>query len=227
MKRYCNQCKNKNNEGIYQLADFYWICENCNRARKEQYRNWNTILDWYNKQTVDSLDEACNFFNFMQKHRDFASIHKIDTIPGFKGPICHIIEVVWRGLDPLQSPWTRHFYYFVCYNREYLAGYAASRFFERPGKNNFSVNWQSVHSKIIDDALQYHGDGVRIAIVMKNKTVYYVKPQLIREWANDWECEHILPRETEPTCSIPITKLETTDPFFIRRKELQESNKTV
>jgi hypothetical protein len=225
MKRYCNQCKNKDNEGIYQVSDYFWICENCNRARKEQYRNWQTLRDWNNKPTVDNLDEAVNYFNFLQSDREFHSIHKIKTISGDRGPICHVVLIVWKGLDPLGSPWSRNFVYHVCYNREYLAGYAAARFFERPGKNNFSVNWQSVHSKIVDDAMATLEDGVRIVIVMKSKAVHYIAPRKIWEWARDWECEHILPRESEPTDSIPVTKTEDYDPFYVPR--LQESNKTV
>jgi hypothetical protein len=124
-------------------------------------------------------------------------------------------------------PWSRGFVYYVCYNREYLAGYAAARFFERPGKNNFAVNWQSVHSKIVDDAMGAVADGVRIVIIMRSKAIHYLEPKVVWEWARDWECEHILPRESEPTDSIPVTKTESYDPFYVTRQELQESSKTV
>ena len=184
-------------------------------------------MNWENKQTVESLDEAVNYFNFLQADRDFASIHKISTIPGYKGPISHLVEIVWKGLDSFQTPWTRYFYYFVCYNREYLPGHVATHFFERPPKSYTQTYWQSVHSKIIADALAIKGDGVRIVIIMKNKNIHYIDPAIIRKWADEWECEHILPRETEPTCSIPVTKLEQTDPYFTRSKVLQESSKTV
>lgn len=224
MKRYCNQCHKKDAEGIYQLSDYFWICENCNKARKDQYLNWRTLRDWNNKATVDNLDEALNYFTFLQKDRLFSKFEKTFSIAGSKGVICHQTYMVVKDVDPLGLPRTRYYDYFVCYNREYLAGHAAANFFERPSKRYQGEKWQSLHSKVIDFALEERGN-VMIVIVMKDKTVWYVDPAVIRKWANEYECEHQLPREWELTCSIPVSKLERDDPFYVPR--LQESNKTV
>lgn len=222
--RNCNQCKRKDSVAVYQLSDYYWICEDCNQANKAHHRNWQTIQDWDTRESINSLDEALNYFNFLQKGRLFSEFAKTFTISGSKGPICHQTYMVVKDVDPLLLPRTRYYDYFVCYNREYLAGYAAARFFERPSKRYQSEDWQSLHSKVIEKAIQETPGNVRIVIVMRTKKVLYVDPLVIRKWADEWECEHKLQREWELTCSIPVSKLETKDPFFIPRLETKTTN---
>ena len=228
MPRFCNQCKRNNSVGIYQLSDYFWICEECNLQNKATYRNWHTILDWDNKETVDNLDEAVNYFNFLQSKRLFNYFSKIQTIYGDKGAICHETSMQVQDIDPLGIERNRIFTYFICYNREYLKGFKAAHAFERPSKKYHGYDWQTVHSTIIDKALQrqQQGDksyGVRIVIIMRSKKVWYVDPKVIRGWADNYECERIPPRETMLECSIPIIKLEAEDIFFIPRQEQEET----
>ena len=230
-KHYCSEksCKSRGNSKIatHQLSDYFWQCENCYQARKQELYNRSLnqrLLDWDSKQTVDSLDEALNYFSFLQKGRKFDGFEKLYTIHGYKGPICHVCNIFLGSNDPLGMPWPRNYTYFVCYNREYLQGYAAANFFERPPKHYSSQLWQSVHSKIVNAASEIN-HYVRIVIIMKSKQIHYVDPYVLRKWANEYECEHQLARESEPTCSIPITKLESYDPFFMSVSTLQESSK--
>ena len=226
MQRFCSQCKRRDSLGVYQLSDYYWICEQCNQQNKTQYRNLHTILDWDNKQTVNSIDEALNYFNFLQSGRLFNYFGKLRSIPGDKGIICHETAMQVTDTDPLGLERIRTYYYYVCYNREYLKGFKAAKAFERPSKKYHGYDWQTVHSQIVAQALQKQNspdiEAVRIVIVMKSKAVWYVDPKVIRGWADNYECERIPFGETMYECSIPVVKLENYDHFFIPRQEEEQ-----
>ena len=221
-KRYlCNEptCQSYGEDKIatHQLSDYFWMCEQCYQARMSAWRNTHTLLRWNDINEINSLDEAMNYFVYINKGRKYGAFDKIKSIPGARGDICHIIGIRVDDLDPFKNYWPKYYYYLICYNREYLAGHTALHFFERVPKHYSSLNWQSFHSKILDDALAYvrSSQGVRIVVIMKSKKVFYCNPQVLEKFSYEYETEHKLPREIDMTCSIPITKLEDKDPFFI------------
>lgn len=221
-KPLCNekQCRSKGTQrlGTHHISDYFWQCDNCYQLRKETWRLNHTLLDWDYIPQVNSLDEALNYFTFLQKDRKYGAFEKTETIQGDLGNIAHICGIRTDELDPFRNYWPKYYYYLICYNREFLTGYAAMNFFERVSKSYSSVNWQSVHSKILKRAIELSqkSHGCRIVIIMKSKQVYYVNPIILKTFSYELETEHKLPRESETTCSIPVTKLESTDPYFIK-----------
>lgn len=219
---FCNEpsCQSRDEAKIatHQLSDYFWMCDTCYQARMSAWRNTHTLLKWNTIDEINSLDEAMNYFAYLQKGRKYGALDKIKTIPGARGPICHVIGVRVDDFDPFHNYWPKYYYYLVCYNREYLRGQAALNFFERVPKHYSSSYWQSFHSKILDAALGYvkSSQGVRMVVVMKSKKVHYCNPQVLEKWSYEYETEHKLPHEIDMTCSIPVTKLEEQDNFFIK-----------
>ena len=220
-KHWCNEpnCQSYGEDKIatHQLSDYFWMCDRCYQARMSAWRNTHTLLRWNNIDEINSLDEAMNYFAYINKGRKYGAFEKLKTIDGAKGAICHVIAVRVDDQDPFHNYWPKYYYYLVCYNREYLAGHQACSFFERVPQTYSTVPWQSFHSKILDEALGYvkSSHGVRIVVIMKSKRVLYCNPQILEKWSYEYETEHQLPREIDQTCSIPITKLEESDQFFI------------
>jgi len=217
--RLCNEtkCQSKGNDrnGIHQLSDYHWVCDKCYQARLQASRLIHSLLDWSNKNTVNNLDEAVNYFTWLQGGRNWKSLFRYRSIQGHKGNICHIVELTTEELDSFQNLWPKKYAYYICYNREYLPGYKALHAFERPSKSYGNKDWQTVHSKIIADAIANYKkyQGVRIVVIMQSKNMWYIDPLLIRKWADEYECERIPPGEIELECSIPVTKLEDYDVF--------------
>jgi hypothetical protein len=221
-KPLCSErnCKSKGEArlGIHQLSDFFWQCDNCYQERKQMWQLTHRLIDWDYRQTINNLDEALNYFAFLQKGRKYGAFIKTGSIQGSAGNIAHICSIRTDELDPFRNYWPKYYNYIVCYNRAFLVGHAAIRFFERVPKHFASVDWQSVHSKILEQALELRKKvhGCRIVIVMQSKEVFYVNPQILDKFSFEYETYHTLPREWEATTSIPITKLEREDPFFIK-----------
>lgn len=221
-KHWCNEptCTSygENKIATHQLSDYFWMCNTCYQARMSNWRNTHTLLRWNTIDEINSLDEAMNYFAYLQKGRKYATFERVKILPGQRGPICHLLGIRVDDYDPFRNYWPKYYYYLLCYNREYLTGRAALNFFERVPQHYASSNWQSFHSKILDEAL-YHvksSQGVRIVVIMKSKQVWYCNPQVLEKFSYEYETEHQLPRELDLTCSIPVTKLENYDPFFIK-----------
>jgi len=203
---------------IHQISDYFWLCANCYKQRQDEQarrRLDRTLLDWSHKESVDNVDEAINYFAWLQADRKYDSFFKMRAIEGSYGIICQVVEIKTTELDPFKTPWEKLYGYYVCYNREYLPGYKAISAFERVPRHYGSGLWQTFHWHIVTDAVKnwkrYYG--LRIVLVNASKRVYYIDPVLLHKWATEYECQRYPPGENLLECSIPISKLETRDPF--------------
>lgn len=214
-KRICHKCKKK--VGIHELNFGVWECANCYQERRRDQMAPHT--NWAQKETVDSLMEAVYYFNYTKRENIYKSIFLGQAIKGDKGIVAYTIDQDFDRTDPFGQPWPRSCRYYVLYNRRYL--YHGDSIFERASM--YKGDWQTVRKDVLEQAANLNEErgskfkgNVAITIVMRDKTVWFINPSLMRTFCFEYEAERIPYNEASPECSIPISKekiISRHDPF--------------
>jgi hypothetical protein len=176
------------------------------------------LIDWDNRDTVDSLTESMHYFAKLQHSRNYAKLEWLGVVRASRGIVCNMIGITANIVTPLTTVVTESYKYYVLYNRRYLL--YGDRRFERA--SSIRGNWQTVHKKVIDAAAleNFVGplrDHVCIVIVMQDKTVWYINPSLMKKFCFEYETEDIPFGEVEPEGHIPINRepmISRNDPFI-------------
>ena len=209
----CNSCNRA--EGIHELNHGVWLCHLCFTIRQSDKKVG--FINWPKTEYVNTLLEAVYYLNYVHKDKPYKSNVLKNSINGDRGTVCYIVDQNYVLTDPLGMTWPRNFKYFVLYNRKYLQH--GDSIFERASM--YKGDYQTVRKDILYKAAdlnetQAYKDSVTLAIVMQNKTVWYINPSAMKTFSYGYETERIPLKETSPECSIPISKekiISRFDPF--------------
>ena len=209
----CNACNKA--EGIHELNFGVWLCHLCFTIRENEKKV--AFINWPKTEYVNSLLEAVYYLNYVHRDKPYKSNLLTESIKGDKGTVCYVVNQNYILTDPLGMTWPRNFKYFVLYNRKYLQH--GDSIFERASM--YKGDYQTVRKDILYKAAdqnetQAYKDSVTLAIVMQNKTVWYINPSAMKTFSYGYETERIPLKETSPECSIPISKekiISRFDPF--------------
>lgn len=212
-KNWCVSCKKA--PGIHEISYGIWLCHLCFTVRESDKRV--TFINWSKTEYVDTLLQAVYYLNYTHKDKPYRSNILTDSLKGDKGTVCYIINQNYVLTDPLGMIWPRQFRYYILYNRKYLAH--GDSLFERASM--YKGDYQTVRKDVLYKAAdqnetQAYKDCVTLAIVMQNKTIWYINPSAMKTFSHGYETERIPLKESSPECSIPITKekiISRSDPF--------------
>lgn len=195
----------------------------------EDYRNFVRAahINWQQKATVDSLTEAMHYFSDCLDPAKYNKLELIRSIKASKGIVCNVIDAYRNIVDPLGYEWNQQLTYYQLYNRKYLER-PNSLMFERVPKGYLNCNWQTVHKHIVEQAASDRDKvkcvwrrGVTIAVIMMDKTIWYIEPKQFQRFSYEWETERIPYNEFEPECSIPLNQtkiISQVEPFGLSKR---------